>query len=192
MLRPERPFAPHVRTLTSNASGEDEAADLQVLKTSVLAIRMTLLDIDASIAALERRDLRPEPRWIPGNGEEVPEVDPLVYRVSQIRVGCEELLRRPLNALERDVVMNWAHLERDGESVPITEILDLTRHVMSRPTPDGTLPASLKWCAQTVQTLARASVGALRGRAGRNQAAELASLYGEMADRLESEGRTDQ
>jgi hypothetical protein len=83
--------------------------------------------------------------------------------------------------------MTWASLERDGEPVPVVEILDLTRHLLSRPTPDGTLPGTLKWCETTVQTLARASVAALRGRGGRNQAAELASLYGEMADRLESE-----
>jgi hypothetical protein len=191
MLRPEHPFPPHIRTLTPSGSSASDASAIQELKASVLAIRLALLDIDASIAALERFEPTRESRWVQVKTREVPEVDPLVYRVDQLRVGCEEILRRPLNTLERDIVMNWASLEREGVPVPVMEILDLTRHLMSRPTPDGTLPGTLKWCAQTVQTLARASVASLRGRGGKNQAAELASLYGEMADRLESEGRGD-
>jgi hypothetical protein len=57
---------------------------------------------------------------------------------------------------------------------------------LSRPTPDGTLPSTLKWCDATVQTLQRAPVAALRGRGRRNQATELASMYDEMAEQLES------
>jgi hypothetical protein len=115
------------------------------------------------------------------------DVDPVIDRVEELRLACEDLLRRQLRAQERLIVLNWAFLERDGILVPVVEMVDLIRHLMSRPTPDGTLPSSLKWCDATVQTLARAPVALLRGRGARSKATELAQMYEELADRIEGE-----
>jgi hypothetical protein len=186
MLRPERLFPRHLGAIAFASVSTD--SDLQGLKAAVLSIRMALSDIESAIDELERREAVGGVHRTNGI-EEVSEVDPLIYRVDQIRVGCEEILRRSLSTLERNIVMSWANLERDGQAVPVTEILDLTRYLLSRPTPDGTLPSTLKWCEATVQTLARAPVAAIKIRGGRNQATELASLYEEMADRLESAER---
>ncbi len=155
------------------------------LKIAAAAMRSALSDIERAIEELEpMSSIADTGLYV---SREVPEVDPLIYRVGELRDGCEAILKRPLNALERSIVMSWSSLERDGALVPVSEMLDLTRSVMSRPTPDGTLPSTLKWCEATVQTLQRAPVAALRGRGGRNQATELASLYDELAQRLESE-----
>jgi hypothetical protein len=191
MLHPEHSFAQHVRTLRSDSQSAGGAPEFHNVRAAVLAIRSALFDIEEAIAELERQLpaealLRKDPAR-PFDRTDVPEVDPLIYRVEELRLGCEEILRRPLSGLERTIVMSWAGLERAGELVSVAEILDLTRHLMSRPTPEGTLPSTLKWCEATVQTLARASVSTLRGRGARNQAAELATLYKEMAERLESE-----
>jgi hypothetical protein len=157
---------------------------LDQLKIAVAAMRSALWDMERAIEEIEPMNLSPETGLYVTR--EVPEVDPLVYRVGELREGCEAILKRPLNALERGIVMSWSSLERDAELVPVTEILDLTRSLLSRPTPDGTLPSTLKWCDATVQTLQRAPVAALRGRGRRNQATELASMYDEMAEQLES------
>ena len=186
MLGSERLFLRHLGTIDPTA--EPTRSNLEGLKAAVLSIRMALLDIESAIEELERRETVGGVQ-MPNGTQEISEVDPLIYRVEQLRTGCEEILRRSLSTLERNIVMSWANLERDGHSVPVTEILDLTRYLLSRPTPDGTLPSTLKWCEATVQTLARAPVAAIRVRGGRNQATELASLYEEMADRLESEER---
>jgi hypothetical protein len=148
---------------------------------------MALLEIDDAIRDLENQEGMGDLR-LTATSQDVPEIDPMIYRVDQLRVGCEEILRRPLNGLERTIVISWAGLHRDSIPVPVTEILDLTRTLLSRPTPDGTLPGTLKWCETTVQTLARAPVAALRARgARREQASELASLYTQMADELDSQ-----
>jgi hypothetical protein len=157
---------------------------LDQLKLAVAAMRSALWDMERAIEEIEPMNLSPETGLY--LTRQVPEVDPLVYRVGELREGCEAILKRPLNALERGIVMSWSSLERDAELVPVTEILDLTRSLLSRPTPDGTLPSTLKWCDATVQTLQRAPVAALRGRGRRNQATELASMYDEMAEQLES------
>jgi hypothetical protein len=117
--------------------------------------------------------------------EEVLE-DLLVDRVEELGRGCEALLQRSLRSDERPVVLAWAQLEREGQPVPVAEILALTRHVLSRPTPDGTLPGTLRWCESTVQTLSRAPLRSLGpgGRTGR--AAALSALYDRLADELDA------
>lgn len=112
--------------------------------------------------------------------------DLLVDRVEEVGRGCEALLQRSLRSDERPVVLAWAQLEREGQPVPVGEILALTRHLLSRPTPDGTLPSTLRWCESTVQTLSRAPLRSLGpgGRTGR--AAELSALYDRLADELDA------
>jgi hypothetical protein len=109
-----------------------------------------------------------------------------VDRVEELCRGCETLLRRSLRGDERPVVLGWAQLERDGEPVPVGEILALARHLLARPTPDGTLPSTLRWCESTVQTLSRAPLRPVQpnGRAGK--AAELSVLYDRLADEMDS------
>src|SRR5207302_1702559 len=94
--------------------------------------------------------------------------DLIVDRVEELCQGCEALLQRPLRGDERPVILGWAQLERAGEPVPVAEILELARYLLSRPTPDGTLPSTLRWCESTVQTLSRAALRSLpsAGRAG--------------------------
>ena len=112
--------------------------------------------------------------------------DWLVERVDQLYRGCEALLQRGLRGDERPVVLGWAQLERDGEPVPVAEILAFTRYLLSRPTPEGTLPGTLRWCESTVQTLSRAPLRSLGpgGRTGR--AAEFSALYDRLADELDA------
>jgi hypothetical protein len=112
--------------------------------------------------------------------------DLVVDRVEELCRGCELLLRRPLRGDERPVVLGWAQLERAGEPVPVTEILSLAGYLLARPTPDGTLPSTLRWCESTVQTLSRAPLRSLQpgGRAGK--AAEFSALYDRLADELDA------
>jgi hypothetical protein len=122
----------------------------------------------------------------PSSGTRPGFIDLIVDRVEELCRGCETLLRRSLRGDERPVVLGWAQLERDGEPVPVGEILALARHLLARPTPDGTLPSTLRWCESTVQTLSRAPLRSVRpnGRAGK--AAELSVLYDRLADELDS------
>jgi hypothetical protein len=186
MLRSERPFPRDLDPISPTGATRDA---LRALGAAVQSIRIALLEIDDAVRDLENQEGIGNLR-LAATSPDVPEIDPLIYRVDQLRDGCEEILRRPLNGLERTIVINWAGLHRDAVPVPVTEILDLTRTLLSRPTPDGTLPGTLKWCETTVQTLARAPVAALRARgARREQASELASLYTQMADELDSQRR---
>ena|SRR5437868_910158 len=111
--------------------------------------------------------------------------DLIVDRVEELCRGCEELLQRPLRSDERPVVLAWAQLERAGEPVPVAEILALARYLLAKPTPEGTLPSTLRWCESTVQTLSRAPLKSLPppGRTGR--AAQLSDLYDRLADELD-------
>jgi hypothetical protein len=175
-------------------------SSLPGLRAAVEAIHSSLLDLELAISELERREALDDSRGdksspVHGSALRPPitiaqdaEIDPVIDRVDDLRLGCEEVLRRPLRGDERPIVLGWALLEREGALVPIGEILELARRLLSRPTPDGTLPSTLKWCDATVQTLARAPVALLlRGQGARNQAAELASLYEKIADHLESQ-----
>ena len=132
----------------------------------------------ASAAVVALRPAAPGPR------------DLIVDRVEELCQGCEALLQRPLRGDERPVILGWAQLERAGEPVPVAEILELARYLLSRPTPDGTLPSTLRWCESTVQTLSRGplrslpSAGRAANRAGR--AAELSALYDRLADELDT------
>lgn len=189
MLSSERPFPQNVGQVKPADIYRDVSRSVRELREAASAMRSALIELEASIDALARDS---SPQGLGRSVHVVPapsmsEIDPVIDRVEMLRVGCEEILRRPLRGVERGIVLAWALLEREGALVPVSEILDLTRRLLSRPTPDGTLPSTLKWCDATVQTLARSSVAALRGRGARTQAAELASLYEEMADRLDSE-----
>jgi hypothetical protein len=112
--------------------------------------------------------------------------DLIVDRVEELCRGCEVLLQRPLRGDERPVVLGWAQLERAGEPVPVAEILTLARYLLARPTPDGTLPSTLRWCESTVQTLSRGPLRSLQppGRAGK--AAAFSALYDRLADELDA------
>jgi hypothetical protein len=112
--------------------------------------------------------------------------DLIVDRVEELCVGCEALLQRPLRGDERPVVLGWAQLERGGEPVPVAEILALARYLLAKPTPEGTLPSTLRWCESTVQTLSRAPLRSLPppGRSGR--AAHLSAMYDRLADELDA------
>ncbi len=179
--------SPHdIDAHTQNVFSQDDVASIRNLKIAVQSIRRSLAEVETAISEIEQRS-----GALPAPSDPVepsiPQVDPVIDRVEELRLGCEAILRRALRGHERSIVLSWALLERDGALVPTAEILELTQRSLSRPTPDGTLPSSLKWCDTTVQTLARASVAQMRGRAARNHAAELASLYEDMADRLESQ-----
>jgi len=106
--------------------------------------------------------------------------------VEELCRGCEQLLQRPLRGDERPVVLGWAQLERAGEPVPVAEILALAGYLLAKPTPDGTLPSTLRWCESTVQTLSRAPLRALQpaGRAARAEA--FSALYDRLADELDA------
>src|SRR5437773_3125645 len=114
--------------------------------------------------------------------------DLIVDRVEELCRGCELLLQRQLRGDERPVVLGWAQLERGGEPVPVAELLTLAGHLLAKPTPDGTLPSTLRWCESTVQTLSRAPLRSLPqpGRTGR--AAQLSDLYDRLADELDARG----
>jgi hypothetical protein len=154
---------------------------LAVLHRATKAMHVLLADLEDAISELEGQ-MPPSQTISPVSPQDV---DPVIDRVEDLRTACEELLRRSLRGSERVIVLNWAFLERDGALVPVGEILDLIRTLMSRPTPDGTLPSSLRWCDATVQTLARAPVALLRGRGARGKAAEISLMYEELADRLD-------
>jgi hypothetical protein len=112
--------------------------------------------------------------------------DIVVDRVDRLRATCEALLKRPLMASERPIVLRWSQLERAGEPVPVEEILQLAGRLLARRTPDGTLPSSLAWCDATVQTLSRGAAGPVPPR-GMDAAAEFAALYESLADKLDAQ-----
>jgi hypothetical protein len=183
--------------------------ELAEVRHAVAACRTALNGLQEGLAAMER-ELRRVERLLERQPEQVDPAeverprpalvalveeprrrqdglgDLLVDRVEELGRGCEALLQRSLRSDERPVVLAWAQLEREGQPVPVGEILGLTRHLLSRPTPDGTLPGTLRWCESTVQTLSRAPLRSLGpgGRTGR--AAELSALYDRLADELDA------
>jgi len=92
----------------------------------------------------------------------------VVERTEALTDGCLEVLAsRPLKRFERDFVQGWAStLRRDGDLVPVDEILAVVRRKMAQLTPDGTPAANLGWCADDVAALARSPNAASIGAAG--------------------------
>jgi hypothetical protein len=186
ILSSEHPFPQHSR---QHVKGAPRAGSFGAIRAAASALQSGLIELELALADLELDgdllSLQRQP-LIP---EAAPQVDEVVIeRVEQIQCACEDLLRRPLRGAERTIVLGWATLTRDGDLVPVAEIIDLTSRLLSKPTPEGTLPSGLRWCETTVQTLARAPVALLRARNAMNQASEFASLYEELADRLEGAG----
>ena len=170
--------------------------ELAGVRRTLQVCRSALADLREGISTIEDELRRLEvtvERASPTGGALVPRVvaepevrDLIVDRVEELCRGCETLLQRSLRGDERPVVLGWAQLERDGEPVPVGEILALARHLLAKPTPDGTLPSTLRWCESTVQTLSRAPLRPPQpaGRAGK--AAELSVLYDRLADEMDA------
>jgi hypothetical protein len=174
--------------------------ELAQVRRAVQVCRSALADLREGMTAIEGELRRLEALTLPPNGAgatsgagtlAVSHAEPavrdlIVDRVEELCRGCEELLQRPLRGDERPVVLAWAQLERAGEPVPVAEILALARYLLAKPTPDGTLPSTLRWCESTVQTLSRAPLRSLAppGRSGR--AAQLSDLYDRLADELDA------
>ena len=165
---------------------------------SVSACRSVLLDLQLQMTQLERQLARLEAAR-PGPAPHVASSQPLlppsgaprpgddtIDRVDHLRDACEAMLKRPLRASERSIVLRWAQLERDAEPVPVPEILHVAGRLLTRRTAEGTLPGSLAWCDATVQTLARGAAGVTAPR-GMDAAAEFAAMYEELADRLDAD-----
>lgn len=185
ILSSEHPFPHHGRQYVKGARG---AGSLGAIRSAASALQSGLIELELALADLEL-DGDFSPLQVQPLTDSPPQVDEVVIeRVEQIQCACEDLLRRPLRGAERTIVLGWATLTRDGDLVPVAEIIDLTSRLLSKPTPEGTLPSGLRWCETTVQTLARAPVALLRARHAVNQASEFASLYEELADRLEGAG----
>lgn len=115
----------------------------------------------------------------------------VVRRTEELEAGCLEILAgRPLKPPERDLIRSWAStLRRGGELVPVPEILDVVRREMTRPTPEGGLPANLAWCADAVAALARERAGPAQPlpRSVR-EAIDYDQAWAEHAERLRQEG----
>jgi hypothetical protein len=165
---------------------------LQVCRSALADLHEGMTAIEGELRRLEALADRSEAA-APGPGAlaRVAAAEPgvrdlIVDRVEELCGGCEVLLQRPLRGDERPVVLGWAQLERAGEPVPVAEILALARYLLAKPTPDGTLPSTLRWCESTVQTLSRAPLRSLPppGRTGR--AAQLSALYDRLADELDA------
>jgi hypothetical protein len=103
-------------------------------------------------------------------------------RVRELDDGCGGILARQLRGPERDLVLRWAStLRRAGELVAVSEVLDVVAYEMRRPTPDGTLPVNLAWCADAVATLARERASPATGAAG-----ERLTANSQLARRIEA------
>jgi hypothetical protein len=80
-------------------------------------------------------------------------------RAARLRAAVEAadggIWGQPLTAIERPVVVRWAGLQRDGDYVPVEEIVECARRRMQGGTPDGTPPGSLNWADRPVMGLAR-------------------------------------
>lgn len=117
----------------------------------------------------------------------------LMGRVEALRDGCLEVLAaRPLRTFERDLVQGWGTtLRRDGELVPVDEVLTVVRRKMAEPTREGGLAANLGWCADDVAALARsANVTALATLPRSVQEAVATDrMWAERAVQLRQEGR---
>ncbi|HEX4215392.1 MAG TPA: hypothetical protein VIA06_18895 [Candidatus Dormibacteraeota bacterium] len=185
-------------------SANDDGELLDTVRQSVEAIgaaltacRSTLREVEVQMGRLERQLAALEAaqphqpvvgddpgRMVPaatGTGQE-----DLVERVERLRAASEAMLKRPLKAYERPLLLRWAQLERGGQPVPVEEILQVVARLLSRRTREGTLPSSLAWCDATVETLSRGAMGPTPPR-GADVAAEYAAMYEAMADRLDAE-----
>jgi hypothetical protein len=175
------------------------AARVEEARRAVAASSAALERLERALATAERRisaisaaaEPPPSAALVPVNGRAAAAgeagglLDVVVDRVDQLRGACEELLKRPLRAYERPIILEWAQLERDGHLVPVPEILALASRVLARPTRDGTLPPNLRWCDETVQTLRRQSGGAVRWSPTAERSVEYAALYERLADELD-------
>ena len=172
---------------------DDELAQvrraLQVCRSALADLREGVTAIDAELRRLEATVGRSAPAV--GTLARRPAADHgvrdlIVDRVEELCGGCEVLLQRPLRGDERPIVLGWAQLERAGEPVPVAEILTLAGHLLARPTPDGTLPSTLRWCESTVQTLSRGPLRSLQPTGRAAKAAEFSALYDRLADELDA------
>lgn len=109
--------------------------------------------------------------------------DAEVERVGELVEGLQEILKRPLTARSRAIVLAWSQLERDGQAVPIAEILDLAKRALSTRLKNGNLPPNLAFVDDTVRTLARGPAAAPSRRSDRAAArdAEIRRLMGASA-----------
>jgi hypothetical protein len=113
----------------------------------------------------------------------------VVRRTEELEDGCREVLARELKRPERDLVLAWAStLRRRGELVPVAEILDVVRREMTTPTPNGSLPANLAWCADSVAALARERAGPSLPRPVRDSM-NYDQQLAQYAEQLRQEGR---
>jgi hypothetical protein len=111
----------------------------------------------------------------------------VIARARLLEGLAEEILVRPVTALERDVLLGWAQLRRGGRPVAIDEIAEAARREMARPGANGVPASSLRWADGGVQALARqpldhqvvrprAAPGALAARTLATEASALRDL----------------
>lgn len=152
---------PHVSNLEPDRShsgdvAEESDSDLEPRARRRAGADRTGPDQDPERNGTEQRERRhPSP---PESSPVTPmPVSPEVQRrAAELEEGCSGILARPLRGTERDLVFRWAStLRRDGQLVPVAEILEVARRKMGQPTPDGTPPVNLAWCADDVAALAR-------------------------------------
>src|SRR5229473_2323391 len=90
MLRSERPFPRDLDPIGPTSPTRDA---IRALGAAIQSIRMALLEIDDAVRDLENQE-GIGGLHLAATSPDVPEIDPLIYRVDQLRVGCEEILRR--------------------------------------------------------------------------------------------------
>jgi hypothetical protein len=167
-------------------------ATMTQISATLAECRRVLLELQQQMTSVERQLTQVEIGIGPPPSDSCPvrlpalPADQVVDRVEQLRCACEAMLKRPLRAAERPVVLGWSELERDGDLVPVEEILQVAGRLLTQRTADGTLPGSLAWCDTTVRTLARGPARLPRPR--RIEAAvEFASFYEKLADQLDQQ-----
>lgn len=197
----ERPFPRDVESVPPvNDDGEMLGAvreSVEAIGAVLTACRSTLREVEVQMGRLERQlaaleAARPRSR-VTGDdpGHVVPAAagsggEDIVDRVERLRAAAESMLKRPLKAYERPLLLRWAQLERGGQPVAVEEIVQVVARLLSKRTREGTLPSSLAWCDATVETLSRGALGPVPPR-GADIAAEYAAMYEAMADRLDAE-----
>lgn len=176
-------------------SVEAVGASLGACRSALLDLQLQLTQLERQLTRLEAAHPRPPAATGAGTGTAYDPAaatfparagDDTIDRVDHLREACEAMLKRPLRASERAIVLRWAQLERGGEAVPVEEILHVAGRLLTRRTAEGTLPGSLAWCDATVQTLARGAAGVTAPR-GMDAAAEFAAMYEQLADRLDAD-----
>lgn len=170
---------------------------VEAIGAALTACRSTLREVEVQMGRLERQLAALEaaqPRRSSA-GDDLGHVAPapggcgqedIVDRVERLRAAAESMLKRPLKAYERPLLLRWAQLERGGQPVAVEEIVQVVARLLSKRTREGTLPSSLAWCDATVETLSRGALGPTPPR-GADVAAEYAAMYEAMADRLDAE-----